>query len=135
MTLGWLAGFLGAIWTWGSAIVEEASFDPVVAQRQGPRPTPPTSRQEILDLFDKNTAKVRSAIAAASDDDLMKPWTLLADGKPVFTQPRWLLLRTYVLNHAIHHRAQLGIFLRLLDVPVPAVYNGSADEAGGMFIN
>lgn len=56
-------------------------------------------------------------------------------GKVVFTQPRFLIFRTYFLNHAVHHRAQLGVYLRLTGVPVPAVYNDSADEHGGLFID
>ena len=92
-----------------------------------------TSTRELLELFDKSTADARKAIAGASDEHLMKPWTLAMGGKEMFTQPRWLALRTYVLNHNIHHRAQLGVYLRLNGISVPAIYNDSADEKGGMF--
>jgi uncharacterized damage-inducible protein DinB len=65
---------------------------------------------------------------------MREPWSLLAAGQVVFTQPRFLVFRTYFLNQAIHHRAQLGVYLHLTGVGVPAVYNDSADERGGMLI-
>ena len=58
----------------------------------------------------------------------MKPWTLLKGGKPMFTMPRIAVLRSFLMNHTIHHRAQLGVYLRLNDVPVPGMYGPSADE-------
>jgi len=60
----------------------------------------------------------------------MKPWSLLAAGKTIFTMPRFNVLRSVVMNHTIHHRAQLGVFLRLNNVPLPAIYGPSADEGG-----
>jgi len=58
----------------------------------------------------------------------MKPWTLLAGGKEIFTMPRIAVLRGMILNHAIHHRGQMAVYLRLNDVPVPSIYGPSADE-------
>ena len=60
----------------------------------------------------------------------MEPWTLLSSGATVFTMPKIAVLRSFVMNHMIHHRAQLGVYLRLNDVPVPALYGPSADEQG-----
>ena len=74
------------------------------------------------------TAAARKAIAGASDEQLLKPWSLVKDGKAIFTQPRVGVLRGFILNHAIHHRGQLGVYLRLNDVPVPSIYGPSADE-------
>jgi uncharacterized damage-inducible protein DinB len=88
------------------------------------------SRQELLDRFDKQVTAARAAIAGASDEHLMKPWTLLQGGQPIFTMPRAALLRSFVMNHVIHHRAQLGVYLRLNDIPVPAIYGPTADEQG-----
>jgi uncharacterized damage-inducible protein DinB len=98
-----------------------------------PAPTLPAlnSRQELLAAFDKNVAAARSALAAASDAQLMKPWSLLRNGQTLMTVPKIAVLRLFVMNHSIHHRAQLGVYLRLNDVPVPALYGPSADE--GMF--
>ncbi|HKY03361.1 MAG TPA: DinB family protein, partial [Blastocatellia bacterium] len=63
-----------------------------------------------------------------SDEHLLKPWSLLMGERTVFTMPRVAVIRTMVLNHSIHHRAQLGVYLRLNDIPVPSVYGPSADE-------
>jgi uncharacterized damage-inducible protein DinB len=134
MTLGWLSTFLGVLWTWAEIIVKQDSFDVVKAYADAPPPTIPKTRAEIVAQFDTHTTAARAAIAAADEASMLEPWTFLADGKMVWTQPRWLVLRTIIMNHAVHHRAQLGVFLRLLDVPVPAVYNDSADEKGGMFL-
>lgn len=132
MTLGWLSAFLGMIWTWGTIAVERESFDAVAAGAAGP-PSAPSTRPQIVELFDRNTAAARAAIARADEADFLKSWSLLANGATVVRQPRWLVLRTMVMSHAVHHRAQLGVYLRLLGVPVPAVYNDSADEKGGIF--
>src|SRR5260370_338380 len=86
-----------------------------------------TSRQEGLNRFDKNAAAARAAIAGASDELLMKPWALLKGGRTLMTMPKIAVLRSFVMNHMIHHRAQLGVFLRLNNVPVPAIYGPSAD--------
>jgi uncharacterized damage-inducible protein DinB len=77
---------------------------------------------------------VRAAVADASDAHLQMPWTLRAGDAVIFSRPRYLVFRTYFLNHMIHHRAQLGVYLRMLGATVPAVYSDSADEKGGMFV-
>jgi uncharacterized damage-inducible protein DinB len=88
------------------------------------------TKDEVLAFFDKNVPEARAAIAAASDQAMMTPWTLLNGGKTVFTLPRIGVLRAMIMNHIIHHRAQLGVYLRLNDVPVPSIYGPSADEGG-----
>lgn len=124
MTLGGLATHLATINHWAEAILGQDAFD--VAN------SPPSqtfkSRQEILDAFDKNTAAARKNIAAATDEQLMKPWSLKKGGQSIFTQPRMGVLRGFIMNHTIHHRAQLGVYLRLNDVSVPSIYGPSADE-------
>src|SRR5437763_11737461 len=85
------------------------------------------TRQEVLDAFDKNRDAARAAIVGVSDEHLMKTWTLLFHGKTVFSMPRADVLRRALMNHMIHHRAQLGVYLRLNEVPVPALYWPSAD--------
>ena len=86
------------------------------------------SRAEILAAFDKNLATARGLIAAASDAQLIKPWSLIYKGQTIFTLPRMAVLRSFILNHTIHHRAQLGVYLRLNDIAVPSIYGPSADE-------
>jgi uncharacterized damage-inducible protein DinB len=73
-------------------------------------------------------ATARKAIAGASDADLMKPWSLMAGGKTIFTMPRIAVLRGVIMNHGIHHRGQLTVYLRLNDISVPSIYGPSADE-------
>jgi uncharacterized damage-inducible protein DinB len=72
-------------------------------------------------MFDKNVAAARAAIAGAADDHLMKPWSLLAGGQPIFTMPRIAVLRSMIMNHCIHHRAQLNVYLRLMGITPPSV--------------
>jgi uncharacterized damage-inducible protein DinB len=85
-------------------------------------------RQQLLAAFDKAAAEARAAIAASNDEDMGKPWSLLFDGKPVMTMPKAGVLRTAMMNHLIHHRGQLSVYLRLTDTPVPSIYGPSADE-------
>ena len=134
MTLGWLATFLAIIPTWGGLTLTRDSFDVAPVGAAPPKHTVAESRDQLLNLFDTNSANVRAALVGASDGHLHRPWSLLAGGKTIFTQPRFLVFETYFVNHMVHHRAQLGVYLRLNDVDVPAVYNGSADEQGGMFM-
>jgi uncharacterized damage-inducible protein DinB len=128
MTMGALATHLAQIPGWTVTALTEESFD--VAPEGGPpmELVPAESRQEILDLFDRNRAAARAAMSGASDDQLRQTWTLLAGGKVVFSLPRVAVLRSFIMNHSIHHRAQLGVYLRLNDVPVPSIYGPSADE-------
>lgn len=86
------------------------------------------NRQQLLDAFDKAAASARAAIAGSSDENLAKSWSLLLDGKPLVTMPKAGVLRTVMMNHLIHHRGQLSVYLRLTDTPVPSIYGPSADE-------
>ena len=132
MTLGRLAGHIAELPGWGAITVNQDSID--VAPVGAPPQTGVTakSRQEALDMFDAKVAEARAAIAGASDEQLMQPWSLLMGGKSVFTMPKVAVLRGFVMNHTIHHRAQLGVYLRLNDIPVPSIYGPSADERGMM---
>lgn len=127
-TIGWVGMHMSGILGWVDLTLNRDSLDiaPVGAE---PYRTPvPNSRQEILNQFDQNLAAARAAIASASDEQFMKPWSLLMKGEVVFTMPRVAVLRSFVLNHMIHHRGHLCVYLRLNDVPVPALYGPSADE-------
>jgi uncharacterized damage-inducible protein DinB len=79
-------------------------------------------------VFDKSVASARSAIESASDENWQGKWSLLSGGKAIFTLPRTAVMRGFIMSHSIHNRAQLGVYLRLLDVPVPSIYGPSADE-------
>jgi uncharacterized damage-inducible protein DinB len=86
------------------------------------------STQDLLSTFDKNVTEARKAISGASDEHLHKTWTLTFSGKPIFSMPRAAVLRGSFMNHLIHHRAQLGVYLRLNEVEIPGMYGPSADE-------
>jgi uncharacterized damage-inducible protein DinB len=127
-TVGWLASHIATMpgWTAVTLNTEQLDYAPV----DGPAYTPPKieNRKQLLAEFDKNVAEARAALASASDQEMMKPWKLLAGGKEVFTLPRVACLRGMIFNHVIHHRAQLTVYYRLLGIPVPALYGPSADE-------
>ena len=88
----------------------------------------PANIWDAVEMFDRRLATAREAIAAAGDDHLLAPWSLLAGGHAILTMPRVAVLRSMIMNHMIHHRAQLGLYLRLNDLPMPAIYGPSADE-------
>ena len=90
--------------------------------------TPAASRDALLATFDANVAQLRTALAATSDEFLDRPWTLRNGEHVIFTRPRTQVLRSFGLSHMAHHRGQLTVYLRLLDVPLPSVYGPTADE-------
>ncbi len=86
--------------------------------------------ETLIATFDRNVREAREAITAAQDADLAVPWSLKHGDRVLFTSPRGVVVRTHV-NHLIHHRGQLTVYLRLLDVPLPSIYGPTADEAWG----
>ena len=128
-TLGWLAGHVANMVSWLPYTIqtEELDYAPV----GGPAYEPPkiTNRKEALAEFDKNVKDAKSALQSVSDAEMLKNWRLLAGGQEIFAMPRIAAIRGMVLNHHIHHRAQLTVYFRLLGVAVPGLYGPSADEA------
>jgi uncharacterized damage-inducible protein DinB len=128
-TVGWYAWHLATLpgWTTMTIHTEQLDYAPV----DGPSFQPPKveNRTQALEIFDKECADARTALGAASDEDLMKGWKLLAGGQEIFTMPRIACIRAFVMNHMIHHRAQLTVYYRLLGIPVPGLYGPSADES------
>lgn len=129
-TLGGLVTHLSNLPSWTVFTINQDLLDIAPVGAAPFRLEPIRSRKEALDAFDKNVVAAQSALAAASDEVLLKPWSLLSGGKTVFTLPRIAVLRSFVMNHTIHHRAQLGVYLRLNAIPVPSIYGPSADEGG-----
>lgn len=126
--MGPLATHLATLPSWAVITIQRDSID-IHPEGEPPlRNEPINSRQELLQRFDSNVAAARAAIIGASDEDLLKTWTLFSGGKTIFTVPRVAALRSFVMNHNIHHRAQLGVYLRLNDIAVPSIYGPSADE-------
>jgi uncharacterized damage-inducible protein DinB len=128
-TMGNLATHLANIPTWATRVLSGDSFDVAAPGAAPHRTVPLATRAELLDAFDRNVAAARNAIAQATDEQLLKPWSLLSGGKAIFTLPRASVLRNMVFNHSIHHRAQLSLYLRLNDLPMPGFYGPTADEA------
>jgi uncharacterized damage-inducible protein DinB len=126
-TIGWNANHLAEMPGWVVMTIREKSLD--IAPPGGPAYQSPKgrTRREILEVFDKNVAAARQAISAAKDEEMDQPWSLLKGGQALFTMPRRAVIRTFVVNHIIHHRAILCVYLRLNDVPVPGMYGPSGD--------
>ena len=128
MTMGRLASHLAELPGWAVNTIEQDSLDIAPQGVPAMQALNAGTRKEILDAFDRNIIVGRAAIAHASDEHLLKPWSLLSGGKTVLSMPRIAVLRSFVLSHNVHHRAQLGVYLRLNNVPVPSTYGPSADE-------
>jgi uncharacterized damage-inducible protein DinB len=127
--MGGLATHMSNIPTWVGYTVDQDSLDLAPGGEPLPHAELPKSQAELVETFDANVAKARAAIAGASDADLFKPWSLMSNGNTLLTLPKIAVLRSFVMNHLIHHRAQLGVYLRLNDIPVPSIYGPSADES------
>src|SRR5215467_12818564 len=115
--LGALSSHLANLISWTNTAIDFEEFD------MAPGGTPVKSpeyhtREEILSAFDKNVSAARTAISAVTDERMFGNWALLAGGQKILEMPRVAVVRTFVLNHMIHHRAQLGVYLRLNDIPV-----------------
>lgn len=124
-SLGALAAHLANIPSWLGTTLTATDLDLSVGTP--PRNIHATSAALLAD-FDRKVAEGRARLAGTSDAELMQPWTLRAGDHVVFTMPRIGVLRSFIFSHAIHHRGQLTVYLRLRDVPVPAIYGPSADE-------
>jgi uncharacterized damage-inducible protein DinB len=126
--MGGLATHVANLPSWAIITLNQDEFDMEPPGAEPFKMPEAKSRQELLDMFDKNVADARAAIAGASDERMFSPWSLLKGGNTLMTLPKIAVLRSFVMNHIIHHRAQLGVYLRLNDVPVPSIYGPSADE-------
>ena len=128
MSFGEITTHMANLLSWTTLMIEQDSFDIAPPGEDPPRVDPAGSLESALAMFDKNVAAAHAAMEGASDELLLAPWTLLMGGNEVFKMPRVAVFRTMIMNHMIHHRAQLGVYLRLNDVAVPAMYGPSADE-------
>ena len=128
MALGRLAGHIAEMAGFAANTFHGDSFDFAPPGGTPVKPTVMTTRKDLLELFDKNVASARTAISKASDEELLKTWTLMNGGKTFFSMPRITVLRSMILNHIIHHRGQLSVYLRMNQVPVPSIYGPSGDE-------
>ena len=124
MTLGRLAGHIAEFPSWA---VHTMTLE-VLEMQPGQQGYNPESKQELLEKFDKDVIAARDLITAASDEDFEKIWKFIYAGKEIIAMPRRQVMRGMVMNHMIHHRAQLGVYLRLNEIEIPGMYGPSADE-------
>ena len=127
-TIGWNANHVADLPNWLVVTLTKPSLD--IAPVGGEKYDFPklATRAAILELFDRNVAAARKAITEVKDEDVRALWTLSMAGNPLFTMPRSAVVRGVILNHIIHHRAHLCVYLRLNDIPVPGMYGPSGDE-------
>src|SRR6266487_899707 len=128
MTLGRLATLVAELPAWAVNAVTRDELDIMPPGGPAPKFAALESTARILELFDRNAAEARAAIARTADPEFQKPWAFKVAGRTVNTSPKFTVYRRTVLNHLVHHRGQLTVYLRLNGIPVPAVYGPTADE-------
>ena len=126
MSLAQLAAHVANLASWAQTIMAADSFD-LASFGTDVRPKMP-SREWLLNDFDTKTAGTRKRFAEATDPEFLARWTLKKDGQEMFSLPRISAIRSFVMNHIIHHRGKLSVYLRLQNVPVPPIYGPTADE-------
>jgi uncharacterized damage-inducible protein DinB len=125
MTMQRLSSHLAEMPAWMNRIIDNDEFD--VASLASVRFLA-KNQEELLKKFDESLAIATNTLQEASDAVLQGQWTMIREGKAIYTRPKLQLLRSFVFSHAIHHRGQLSVYLRLNDIPVPGMYGPSADE-------
>ena len=126
MSLARLASHIAESSTYVTGVLATAEFDMAAGGFPG---LTLDGKAEILALFDRTSAELRAALAAATPESLAETWTLRMGDQVLVRETRGVLVRDWGISHLVHHRAQLGVYLRLLDVPVPGMYGPSADDA------
>jgi uncharacterized damage-inducible protein DinB len=124
MTLGRLATHIAELPGWVGSCVDKPGFD----FGAGYTPQALSTTAELLTMFDKHVALATQAMKTLTDKQLQESWRLTRQGQLILEMPRFGVVRTLLLNHLIHHRGQLSVYIRLLDVPVPSIYGPSADQ-------
>ena len=125
MPMGKLAAHLAQLTEFGLTVLTTPQLDFSSGSYQ---PLQFESAEQLVKVLDEKAAKVREALTATTNEAWQQNWKLAFDGKTLFEGPRFLAYREMFLNHMVHHRAQLGVYLRLNNIPVPATYGPSADE-------
>lgn len=129
MPMGRLAGHIAEMPTWAVSILTEDVFvmDPATYT-----PLSVKNGKEAVEAYEKGVKEFKAALAKVTDAQMLKTWKMVVGDKTFMEMPRIAVVRNVIMNHTVHHRAQLGVYLRLNNVPLPSTYGGSADEAGGM---
>lgn len=127
-TMGRLAGHVAEISSWMTDTLQRGRLDLVAGSQPENTTFVPSSHAQLMEKFDGWVKQARADLAATNDRLLEEIWVMTWNGEEILRMPRRQTIRTWVLNHTIHHRGQLGVYLRLNDVSVPGVYGPSADE-------
>lgn len=125
-SMGDLASHIVNMIKWTDVTMNQTVFDMATVPPGQMNPAA-ASRAQLLEWFDANVAAARQALTR-SDAEYFVPWTLKQGDHVIFTMPRYTCVRSFFMNHVVHHRAQLSVYLRLNNIPVPAMYGPSADE-------
>jgi uncharacterized damage-inducible protein DinB len=125
-SMGELATHLSTLLRWGLSILEHDAYD--VAAEPGAPPAAAPTQAAMLEAVDRQAGAVRRALADRADGELQAPWSLRRGDHVLMTMPRFSAMRRFVLNHLVHHRGQMTVYLRLQDVPLPPIYGPTADE-------
>lgn len=128
MTLHDLAIHTANLLSWTEITLKQDAFDMAPPGGEEWKPPTVTSTSDLLGMFDQHSASAREAIASTSDQEFMRSWALKKGGEEIFSAPKVGVLRRFVMNHMIHHRGQLTVYLRLNEVPVPQTVGPTADE-------
>lgn len=127
-TIGELGTHLANLPMWTMATLGQDEFDVAPADGEEPPPQPAYgSSAEMVAGLEENAAAARETIRSTPDEGFMKEWTLLVGGEARFSMPKIAVLRSFIMDHLIHHRGQLTVYLRLLDVSVPQTFGPTAD--------
>lgn len=125
MEFGQLASHIAEMYLWFGSTLTETELD---FEKMDYQPFRAATTEELLETFDKNVAMAVELLENSSDEDLMVNWTMKTGEKIHFSLPRIQVVRSFILNHIVHHRGQASVYLRLNDIPVPSIYGPSADE-------
>jgi uncharacterized damage-inducible protein DinB len=125
MTFGRLATHCAEMFGWTKETLKSDTLDFAAFDY---KPFEPKSTDELLAFFDDHIAKARAILTETSDETFFTDWTMRNGDQVYFTMPKVAVMRSFVMNHIIHHRGQLSVYLRLNDIPVPSLYGPSADE-------
>jgi len=129
-TLGRLAIHIAEITAWWTACIENDKLDFMDF-----KPKKVNTTEELLSYFDGLLATAKKALSEVADEEFAKDWSMTYGDEVLFTLPKKQVVRIFCMNHLVHHRAQLGVYLRMLDIPVPATYGPSADDENVLLIN
>jgi uncharacterized damage-inducible protein DinB len=125
MPFGRLASHVAEMFAWTPSTLTQPELD---FSKFDYKPFEPTSTEELLEFLDKNVAEAIEALRITTNEQFMENWTMRNGETVYFTMPKVAVMRSFVMNHIVHHRGQLSVYLRLNDIAVPSIYGPSADE-------